>query len=143
MGFIAFPIVRWIYGKCLRRITQWVLGSTSHRGLGNAAGNRAAARAGEDEDEDRMLMIRIRNGGAEQQNQHRNQNRGGGNGDDADDDGQPGATLTIYASPLGRKIGGALLIPYIAKRMGELLLRLSKHSETLRRFLGVRAGVAC
>ncbi|KAI3604192.1 ring finger domain-containing protein [Moniliophthora roreri] len=145
IGFIAFPVVRWIYGKCLRRVTQWVLGSTPHRGLGNAAGNRAAAGAGEDDDEDRMLMIRIRNGGAEQQNQHRNQNQNQNqeaNGDDEDDDGQPGATLTIYASPLGRKIGGALLIPYIAKRMGELLLRLSKHSETFRRFLGVRAGVA-
>ncbi|GLB44199.1 putative RING-variant domain containing protein [Lyophyllum shimeji] len=46
--------------------------------------------------------------------------------------------ISISASSLGRRVGGALLIPWISNRMGALLLSLSKHSDTLRRFLAVR-----
>jgi hypothetical protein len=42
------------------------------------------------------------------------------------------------ASSLGRRVGGALLIPYISNLMGSLLFRLSKHSQILREFLGIR-----
>ncbi|KAF5353401.1 hypothetical protein D9756_008001 [Leucocoprinus leucothites] len=42
------------------------------------------------------------------------------------------------ASSLGRRIGGALLIPYISNMMGTLLFRISKHSHILREFLGIK-----
>ncbi|KXN85235.1 E3 ubiquitin-protein ligase MARCH5, partial [Leucoagaricus sp. SymC.cos] len=42
------------------------------------------------------------------------------------------------ASSLGRRVAGALLIPYISNLMGSLLFRLSKHSHILREFLGIR-----
>jgi hypothetical protein len=47
--------------------------------------------------------------------------------------------IEVDTSSLGRRIGGALLIPAIASSMGNLLLRLSKHSYWLRRFLAVRS----
>ncbi|KAK0216154.1 hypothetical protein IW262DRAFT_1496152 [Armillaria fumosa] len=55
--------------------------------------------------------------------------------------GQQLADITIEIkspSRIGRRIGGALLLPTIANRMGSLLLMLSKHSLYMRRFLGVR-----
>ncbi|KAJ3574854.1 hypothetical protein NP233_g1491 [Leucocoprinus birnbaumii] len=42
------------------------------------------------------------------------------------------------ASSLGRRVGGALLIPYISNMMGTLLFRISKHSHILREFLGIK-----
>lgn len=42
------------------------------------------------------------------------------------------------ASSLGRRVGGALLIPYISNVMGNLLLVISKHSHILREFLGIK-----
>jgi len=46
--------------------------------------------------------------------------------------------ISFDASSLGRKIGGALLIPAISSMMGSFLFRLSKRSTLLRQFLGVR-----
>lgn len=46
--------------------------------------------------------------------------------------------IEINASSLGRRVGGALLIPYISNLMGCLLFRLSKHSHILREFLGIK-----
>jgi hypothetical protein len=46
--------------------------------------------------------------------------------------------ISFDASSLGRKVGGALLIPAISNVMGSFLFRLSKRSTLLRRFLGVR-----
>ncbi|KAK1235945.1 hypothetical protein PQX77_000812 [Marasmius sp. AFHP31] len=127
VGFIAMPIVRYLYGKCLDRFTRWLLGPTPRTLLGRAAGNRPVIDRADD-DEDRMLILRFRGGqGPEPENENQ--------GNDADGNQ---ASLTIYASPLGRKIGGALLIPFIARRMGNLLLRFSKRSEFLRRLLAVR-----
>lgn len=45
--------------------------------------------------------------------------------------------LTTNTSSLGRRIGGALLIPAISNLMGSLLLRLSRRSHLLRGILGV------
>ncbi|KAL0569467.1 hypothetical protein V5O48_012493 [Marasmius crinis-equi] len=136
VGFIAMPLIRYLYGICLQRVTRWVLGPSSsslQRGLRRAAGDTDVAVAGDDGEEDRMLMIRIRNANGEPAE---NNNAGGGEGN------RDQTAITIYASPLGRKIGGALLIPLIARRMGNLLLKVSKHSELLRRFLGVRSAPA-
>ncbi|EDR09633.1 uncharacterized protein LACBIDRAFT_318899 [Laccaria bicolor S238N-H82] len=49
--------------------------------------------------------------------------------------------IEINASSLGRRVGGALMIPAISSAMGSLLFRLSKHSSLLRQFLGVRLGM--
>jgi hypothetical protein len=46
--------------------------------------------------------------------------------------------ISFDASSLGRRIGGALLIPAISNMMGSFLHQLSKRSTLLRRFLGVR-----
>ena len=46
--------------------------------------------------------------------------------------------IEINAASLGRRIGGALVIPAISSFMGNLLFRLSKHSSILRSFLGIR-----
>lgn len=46
--------------------------------------------------------------------------------------------IEIDSSALGRRVGGALLIPAISSMMGSLLFRLSKRSQILRNFLGVR-----
>ncbi|KAF8797543.1 hypothetical protein BYT27DRAFT_6932767 [Phlegmacium glaucopus] len=46
--------------------------------------------------------------------------------------------IEINAASLGRRIGGALIIPAISSFMGNLLFRLSKHSSILRSFLGIR-----
>jgi hypothetical protein len=66
---------------------------------------------------------------------------GAGAGAAAGGAGENEADQTIRIAPgtVGRAIGGALAIPYIASAMGSLLLRLSRYSRTLRRFLAVRA----
>jgi len=64
----------------------------------------------------------------------------------AHEDGPPDPALlaaaeTILekaASSFGRRVGGALLIPYISNVMGNLLFRISKHSHILREFLGIK-----
>ncbi|KAG7088761.1 hypothetical protein E1B28_012727 [Marasmius oreades] len=128
VGFIALPLTRYLYRKCLERVTRWVLQTSPQRGLNAAI---------EGDDDDRLLVIRFRHA------QGNDGEPGGGDLRGAEDDNEnPGnggeASIRIYASPLGRRIGGALLIPFISKRMGNLLLRLSKYSELLRRFLAIR-----
>ena len=49
-----------------------------------------------------------------------------------------GQVIETNAASLGRRIGGALIIPPISSLMGNLLFRLSKHSSILRSFLGIR-----
>lgn len=46
--------------------------------------------------------------------------------------------LENAASSFGRRVGGALLVPYISNAMGNLLFRISKHSHILREFLGIK-----
>lgn len=46
--------------------------------------------------------------------------------------------IEVNTTSLGRQIGGALLIPAIASCMGSLLFRLSRRSEFLRKFLGIK-----
>ncbi|KAF9265307.1 hypothetical protein L218DRAFT_898985 [Marasmius fiardii PR-910] len=124
VGFVLLPLTRYLYAECLQRVTRLVLKTSPSREL-NAAIEGAEV--------DRMLVVRFRHtqgpeGIPDEGGDDANQNPGNG--------GE--ASLRIYAAPLGRSIGGALLIPFIAKRMGTLLLRLSKYSELLRRFLAVR-----
>ena len=46
--------------------------------------------------------------------------------------------IEVNAASLGRRIGGALIIPLVSSFMGNLLFHLSKHSGILRSFLGIR-----
>ncbi|KAF9562862.1 hypothetical protein CPC08DRAFT_356471 [Agrocybe pediades] len=50
--------------------------------------------------------------------------------------------IDINASSLGRKVGGALIMPAISSTMGNLLFKLSRYSSLLRSFLGIRARVS-
>ena len=67
----------------------------------------------------------------------------------ADEDPDPNAVaaeaaeqlIDVNAASLGRRIGGALIIPSVSSFMGNLLFRLSKHSGILRSFLGIRPRV--
>ena len=76
----------------------------------------------------------------EQQQQHQVQAAA----DDEDPDPNAAAAeaaeqlIDVNAASLGRRIGGALIVPYISSFMGNLLFRLSKHSSILRSFLGIR-----
>ena len=45
--------------------------------------------------------------------------------------------IELNTTSLGRQFGGALLIPAISSWMGSLLFRLSRHSDLLRRLLGI------
>jgi hypothetical protein len=60
----------------------------------------------------------------------------------ADDVPDPNAAdaevIETTAASLGRRIGGALILPSISSFMGDLLFRLSTHSGILRSFLGIR-----
>ncbi|KAH9920890.1 uncharacterized protein BXZ73DRAFT_52026 [Epithele typhae] len=64
-----------------------------------------------------------------------------GGGDDNDAADAAARALRVTNSSIGRFVGGALLLPVVAGRMGALLLRLSRRSAWLRAFLavGVRA----
>jgi hypothetical protein len=46
--------------------------------------------------------------------------------------------IEVDAASLGRRVGGALMIPAISNMMGSLLFRFSKHSRMLSTFLGIR-----
>ncbi|KAF9481588.1 hypothetical protein BDN70DRAFT_854759 [Pholiota conissans] len=48
--------------------------------------------------------------------------------------------IEVDASSLGRRIGGALVVPVISSIVGGVLLELARHSRWLRVFLGVREG---
>ncbi|KAG6879633.1 hypothetical protein C0992_000268 [Termitomyces sp. T32_za158] len=48
------------------------------------------------------------------------------------------ATIMVLKSSLSRRIGAALLAPWISNRMGALLLGVSRHSAFLRRILAVK-----
>ncbi|KAJ7454910.1 hypothetical protein B0H11DRAFT_2068015 [Mycena galericulata] len=65
-------------------------------------------------------------------NNHDNANPDAGNANGE------GAVVTLDLRRAARIVGGALLVPLISNVMGNLLHRLSKHHELLKRFLAVR-----
>lgn len=82
--------------------------------------------------------------GQAQAGQDANNAAGAAGAEDAEDDPDVAAVqaaeqlIEINATSLGRKVGGALLIPAMSSMMGSILLRLSKRSYLLRMFLGIR-----
>ncbi|KAG6833349.1 hypothetical protein H0H87_008525 [Tephrocybe sp. NHM501043] len=153
-GFIIVPLVRFVYRKAWTRLQIRVLGAVP-----------ASARTDTVVWDGWPIVIRIRGninaqgGGAQQdvraeggQQQRDGQVEPALEVQDQDpaqpqdqvpEEGLPPLeaaeqNITVMRSSLGRRIGGALLIPYISARMGALLLAVSKHSVILRQILAVR-----
>jgi hypothetical protein len=157
-GIFVAPILRVAYKELLHRFAFWLLGAKLSD-FGKSSGFAIQLN-------EAPFMIRIRaniqdeNGNVIQgENEAGRRRAGGGDADannanpapndaaNADDVPQdPDAAnlaaaermVEINASSLGRRIGGALLIPYISHLMGSFLFRVSKRSHILREILGIR-----
>lgn len=142
-AFFMVPVTRMLYNHCFSYLHYWTLG---------ARPSTPARRTGQGWQVDEGFFIRIRANvvnendplGQEQQAQVPQQQVPAP--DVAPADQEPNAAAVAAAeqlisfdtSSLGRKVGGALLIPAISNMMGSFLFQLSKRSTLLRRFLGVR-----
>lgn len=135
-GLFVVPIVRALYGRCLAKLQRWVLGSipVSSRRLGGL--NFRIGEVG-------PFFVRIRVQDAQRAAEPPAAAAGGNDAanaapEDLDAVAAAEQMIEIDSSALGRRVGGALLIPAISSMMGSLLFRLSKRSQILRNFLGVR-----
>ncbi|KAJ6554527.1 hypothetical protein B0H19DRAFT_1153938 [Mycena capillaripes] len=133
-GFVLLPICRRIYNHYFSRFSRWVLdlqpppprprSNPGIRGflqrflddMERAADVRAAAQA------------QAANAG----------NNANANGDAAANPNNEERVVSVDIRRAGSVVGGALLVPVISSVMGNLLLRLSKHFDLLKRFLAVR-----
>lgn len=158
-GIFIAPILRIMYKRVLHRFAYWLLGA-------NLSEFKRRSRFGVQLNEG-PFMIRIRaniqdeNGNEIQEggNEVGGRRRGAGAGVGADAENadppvlnaddvpqDPNAAnlaaaerlVDINALSIGRRIGGALLIPYISHIMGSLLFRISKRSLVLRHVLGIK-----
>jgi hypothetical protein len=146
LGIIGFPVIRVFYYKFYAHLYLKCIGTplpppSRVRGMGFNEG---------------PLEIRILAGrreqnldveeGQQQQLQRREQQEQQVQAAAADEDpdnpnaaaAEAAEVIMTNAASLGRRIGGALIIPSISSLMGDLLFRLSKHSAVLRSFLGIR-----
>ncbi|EIW56613.1 uncharacterized protein TRAVEDRAFT_170515 [Trametes versicolor FP-101664 SS1] len=160
MALVLFPALRIAYRRAFARLTRAVMGTHAGAETGPAARIRRVVLA---MNEDGPAPIRLRigaemdrpvpaagNAPAANPNAANANAAAGANlpalGDEPADDpaGDAERTLHVTTSSLGRFVGGALLMPSIAARMGALLLRLSAHSSLLRTLLAIhpRAQVA-
>ncbi|KAE9403405.1 hypothetical protein BT96DRAFT_1016972 [Gymnopus androsaceus JB14] len=133
IGFILLPITRILYNKALKRVTDWVLG--------------ARIPIVDGEEENALMVVRVRGGGGDANAANENAGQQAANANAQPAPGEPALdepvaehnpadqTITIYASPLGRKLAGALLVPMIARHMGNFLLRLACKEGTFARYL--------
>lgn len=140
-GLFFFPFIRVFYRRLYDRVYFQVLGTRpvvprAGRGLGLHINEGA-------------FMIRIRanvdDGGVPEGPAEEEQAQNIPNGPpDPNQDPDAAAVaaaeqlIEINTMSLGRRIGGALLIPAISSFMGSILLRLSRHSGLLRNFLGIK-----
>jgi hypothetical protein len=146
-AFFVVPLTRIIYKHCFSYLQLWTLGARPTPPVANGGPGwqinegffiRIRANVGDDNN----LQQQQRQ---QQPAQEPQQQQPAADGE-APADQEPNAAavaaaeqlISFDASSLGRKIGGALLIPSISNMMGSFLFRLSKHSTLLRRFLGVR-----
>ncbi|KAI0830210.1 hypothetical protein BC628DRAFT_1356923 [Trametes gibbosa] len=144
MVMVFFPIIRAAYRRAFNRFTKWVMGKST-------SDTSAAGRI-------RRIILALNEGGPGPLRLRIGANiepaRGQGAARPPPADANPAVpaeedlpedaaadaerTLHVTTSSLGRFIGGALLLPTIASRMGSLLLHLSRHSALLRAFLAIR-----
>lgn len=138
-GLFIVPIARAVYKRCFAKLQYWALGA-------HPPSARASRGFAFHVNEGGQFMIRIR------ANIGENAPEQAAPPAQEPAEVQPGAPedpnaaavaaaeqlIEINTSSLGRRIGGALLIPVISSAMGTLLFRLSKQSQLLKTFLGVR-----
>ncbi|OJT05014.1 hypothetical protein TRAPUB_4196 [Trametes pubescens] len=144
MALVLFPALRIAYRRAFDALTRRVMGTPAGAETGPAARIRRVVLA---MNEDGPAPIRLRIG-ANMDPPAANPAAPNPNapaaaaaaGDEPADDpaGDAERTLHVTTASLGRFVGGALLLPSIAARMGALLLRLSAHSSLLRVLLAVR-----
>ncbi|KAL1662542.1 hypothetical protein GGF50DRAFT_128652 [Schizophyllum commune] len=142
VGLGGIPLVQRLYGRLFRRFKYWVLDVPPPAPTTNARG-------GADD-----FVWRVNEGFGEVNFRIRALREPAGN---EEEDANPAADqppalapqdanvlaaaeerIRKNASSLGRSVGGALLAPSIARVMGQLLLKVAKHSRLLRAFLGIR-----
>ena len=144
---LVVPLTRIIYQHCFTRLQYWTLGARP--ATAGATGGfmwqinegffiRIRANVVNNEDEAGQAH---QHGQGQQQQQPQPAPAGAEGGDQEPNAAAVAAAeqlISFDASSVGRKIGGALLIPAISSWMGSLLFRLSKRSQLLRQFLAVR-----
>lgn len=150
-GIVGIPLVKLLYKKCYSYLYWRVLGTKLPQ-------TRQLPREGLRFNEG-PFVIRIRAnldiGGEAQQEGEDGQHEDGepapapvpaDGGVLGDPNADPNAVavqaaeqlIEVDAASLGRRVGGALMIPAISNMMGSLLFRFSKHSSMLSTFLGIR-----
>ena len=142
-GLVGVPIIRAFYNRCYAWLYQKVLGVSMPK-------PRRVPRGGLRFNEG-PFVIRIRanvddgareRGEADGQQQPQPAAQEGADGAEADPNvaavEAAEQLIEINASSLGRRVGGALIIPAISHMMGTILFRLSRHSSILRAFLGIK-----
>lgn len=135
-GLFGVPIVKALYGRAY----TWAYQKLLNASILNEPGGVVRFNEG-------PLVIRIlANVNGDEGQGH----DGLGNGqldavaDDAEAEGDAAVAqaaeqhIEVNATSVGRKVGGALLIPAISSMMGSLLFRLSKRFYLLRIFLGIK-----
>ncbi|KAJ7042892.1 hypothetical protein C8F04DRAFT_945079, partial [Mycena alexandri] len=139
-GFVLLPICRRIYNHYFTKFSRWVLDLQPAPPRPRATpGIRGWLQRFLD-DMERAADAREQAGGNNNANNHNN-NAGNAVPDDGNVNANPDGPDRVVAVDMRRAggvVGGALLVPLIASTMGNLLHRLSKHFDLLRRFLAVR-----
>ncbi|KAG6867726.1 hypothetical protein C0993_011947 [Termitomyces sp. T159_Od127] len=166
-GFILVPFVRYVYRKAWTRLQVYVLGSLppSVRNIGDTiiwdgwpivirirteVNQGGAVQEQEDQAHDEnqdaigVDQQQMQEGQAEEPAAQQREQEIPHPQDQIPEDGVPALeaaeqNITVMRSSFGRRIGGALLVPWISNRMGALLLAVSKHSAILRRILAVQS----
>ncbi|KAH9852886.1 hypothetical protein C2E23DRAFT_885258 [Lenzites betulinus] len=150
MVMVFYPFVRAAYRRAFKHLTKYVMGS--HTADTSAAGRirriilalnepgPLRLRIGADIDPAQNAAPRPAGAGANANAAAAAAPNAVNAADAPPDDAAADAerTLHVTTSSLGRFVGGALLLPTIAARMGTLLLHLSQHSALLRAFLAIR-----
>ncbi|KAJ7080003.1 hypothetical protein B0H15DRAFT_857661 [Mycena belliarum] len=133
-GFVLLPICRSLYSHYFAKFRHWVLDTQPvPPRVRTNPGIRGFLQRFLD-DMERAADARAAAVNAGNANANANAGAGGGAAGANDD----GAIVTVDLRRAGRVFGGALLVPLISNVMGDLLHRLSKHFDLLKRFLAVR-----
>jgi len=147
LGLFIAPIVKLIYKRLIHRVAFHIFGANLTDAGPNSAfglyvrGGPLFFRFHANMEAPNQNVLRPRNALAVAEDAAPNAVNAAARENDPQDATFLAAAETILekaASSLGRRVGGALLVPFISNVMGNLLLRISKHSHILREFLGIK-----